>query len=78
LLIQHAGWPADAVRFFFAMPHAPLRELRDAGRPSDFELVREGVPKPFPDAMILRQATPGAPLVVAHHDPGATARPSPL
>jgi hypothetical protein len=35
-------------------------------------LVREGVPKPFPDAVILRQTTPGAPLVVADHDPGAS------
>jgi hypothetical protein len=37
-----------------------------------FELVREGIPKPFPDAVILRQTTPGAALVVADHDPGAT------
>lgn len=72
LLIRQAGWPTGPVRFFFAMPHAPYeRYVAPAGH-RGFELVREGVPKPFPDAVILRQTTPGAPLVVADHDPGAT------
>jgi hypothetical protein len=72
LLIRHAGWPADAVRFFFAMPRAPYeRYVAPAGH-RGFELVRDGVPKPFPDAVILRQTTAGAPLAVAEHDPGAT------
>jgi hypothetical protein len=34
LLIQHAGWPADAVRFFFAMPHAPYERYVGAGHPA--------------------------------------------
>ena len=60
------------MRFFFAMPRAPYERYVAPTGHRGFELVREGVPKPFPDAVILRQTTPGAPLVVADHDPGAT------
>jgi hypothetical protein len=70
LMLQHPGWPDDAVRFHLAIPRAPFdRYIAPAGH-RGFELVREGLPKPFPDAVILRQTTPGARLVVADHDPG--------
>lgn len=69
--IQHAGWPVDAVRIYLAMPRAPYeRYVAPAGH-RGFEPVREGISKPFPDAVILRQTTPGAPLVIADHDPEA-------
>ncbi len=70
LMLQHPGWPDDAVHFYLAIPRAPFdRYVAPAGH-RGFELVREGLPKPFPDAVILRQTTPGARLVVADHDPG--------
>lgn len=70
LLIQHPGWPVEATHFYLAIPRVPCeRYVAPAGH-RGFELVREGVPKPFPDAMILRQTTAGARLTVADHDPG--------
>ena len=71
LTVQHTGWPAGAAQFYFAIPRAP--NARDSAPTAQrgFEPVREGVPKPFPDAVILRQTTPGARLTVADHDPEA-------
>ena len=77
LLLQHHGWPVDDVRFYLAIPRAPYeRYVAPAGH-RGFEVVREGIPKPFPDAVILRQAAPGARLVVADHDPGTARRHGP-
>ncbi|MBN9091331.1 MAG: hypothetical protein J0J01_30815 [Reyranella sp.] len=70
LRLQHPGWPTNAVRFHLAIPRAPFeRYVAPAGH-RGFELVREGLARPFPDAVILRQTTPGAGLVVADHDSG--------
>lgn len=72
LAIQHFGWPTDSTRFYFAMPRKPYeRYVAPAGH-RGFELVREGLPKPFPDAVILRQSTPGARLVIDDHEHGRT------
>ena len=71
LTIRHEGWPTDAARFYIAMPRAPYeRYVAPAGH-RGFVPVREGVPKPFPDAVILGQTTSGAPLIIADHDPEA-------
>ena len=58
----------------FRDPEPAFRALRQAGGHRGFEVVREGVPKPFPDCVILRQTTPGARLEIADHDPGQTRR----
>jgi hypothetical protein len=77
LMLQHPGWPTDALRFHLAIPRAPFeRYVAPAGH-RGFELVKEGLPKPFPDAVILRQTTPGAGLVVADHDSGTARRHGP-
>lgn len=70
LVAQAAGWPAEATRFYFAIPSAPYERYVAKGGHRGFEVVREGVPKPFPDGVILRQTTPGARLEIADHDPG--------
>ena len=70
LAIGHAGWPIDLARFYFAIPHGPFERYMAKGWQRGFALVREGVAKPFPDAVILRQTTPGARLEIADHDPG--------
>ncbi len=71
LSIQQAGWPADAVHFYLAIPKEPYERYVAPAGIRGFEMVREGIPKPFPDAVILRQTTPGARLVIADHDPTA-------
>ncbi len=70
LLIQHPGWPAEATRLYFAIPSRPFERYVRAGGHRGFEVVREGVKKPFPDCVILRQTVPGARLEIADHDPG--------
>ena len=77
LAIQHAGWPAEATRFYFAIPRAPYERYVAPGGHRGFEAVREGVPQPFADAVILRQTAPGARLTVADHDPGDAHRHGP-
>jgi hypothetical protein len=37
------------------MPRAPYEHYGAPTSHPGFELVREGIPKPFPDAVILRQ-----------------------
>ena len=74
LLIQHPGWPVEATRFYFAIPSRPFERYVKAGGHRGFEVVREGVAKPFPDCVILRRTTPGARLEIADHDPGQTRR----
>jgi hypothetical protein len=69
LTIGHPGWPADLARFYFAIPRAPFERYMAKGWQGGFELVREGVTKPFPDAVILRQLQLGARLEIADHDP---------
>jgi hypothetical protein len=71
LTIQATGWPADSVGFSFAIPREPYERYIAPTTQRGFEPVREGVPKPFPDAVILRQTTPGARLAIADHDPEA-------
>jgi hypothetical protein len=71
LTIQHTGWPDSAAQFYFAIPRAPYERYIAPTAQRGFEPVREGVPKPFPDAVILRQTTPGARLTIADHDPEA-------
>ena len=74
LVVQAAGWPAEATRFYFAIPSAPYERYVAKGGHRGFEVVREGVPKPFPDCVILRQTTPGARLEIADHDAGHVRR----
>jgi hypothetical protein len=74
LLVQASGWPAAATRLYFAIPSAPYERYVAKGGHRGFEVVREGVPKPFPDGVILRQTTPGARLEIADHDPGHVRR----
>jgi hypothetical protein len=74
LVAQAPDWPADATRFYFAIPSAPYERYVAKSGLRGFEVVREGVPKPFPDAVILRQTAPGARLEIADHDPGAARR----
>ncbi len=74
LLIQHPGWPVEATRFFFAIPSRPFERYVKPGGHRGFEVVREGVAKPFPDCVILRRTTPGARLEIADHDPEQTRR----
>jgi hypothetical protein len=67
LSIEPQNWPLDRVRFWFALPPGPYeRYVAKAGH-RGFELVDEGAPKPFPDCVMLRQATPGARLVIEDH-----------
>jgi len=67
LSIEPQNWPLDQVRFWFALPPGPYeRYVAKAGH-RGFELVDEGAPKPFPDCVMLRQATPGARLVIEDH-----------
>jgi hypothetical protein len=74
LTLQH-GLPPNDVRFYVAMPTAIYdRYVRDGGSARGFEIVREGVPKPFPDAVILRQVSAEAQLVVAPHGAGRDGR----
>ena len=66
--LQHGG-PPQGVRFYLAMPTAVYEHyIVRGGSHRGFEPVREGVPKPFPDAVILRQTSPGARLEVAPHE----------
>jgi hypothetical protein len=68
LAIEAQNWPQDQVRFWFGLPHGFYeRYVAKAGH-RGFELVREGVPKPFPDCVLLRQATPGARLIIEDHE----------
>jgi hypothetical protein len=68
LNIEPQNWPLDQARFWFALPSGPYeRYVAKAGH-HGFERVGEGVPKPFPDCVMLRQTTPGARLVIEDHE----------
>jgi hypothetical protein len=67
LSIEPQNWPLDRVRFWFALPSGPYASYVAKAGHRGFELVGEGVPKPFPDCVMLRQTTPGARLVVEEH-----------
>ena len=66
LAVDH-GLSPNIFRVYLAMPTATYERYVAKGRSEGFEVVREGVDKPFPDAVILRQTIPGARLVVAEH-----------
>ena len=66
LAIDH-GLSPIIFQVYLAMPTATYERYVAKGRSEGFEVVREGVQKPFPDAVILRQMKPGARLVVAEH-----------
>jgi hypothetical protein len=70
LTIRYLGWPTDLARFYFAIPSDPFERFVVEGGHGGFEIVRDGVPKPFPDAVILRQMVPGSRLEIADHDAG--------
>jgi hypothetical protein len=67
LKIDH-DLPPSAFRFLLAMPTQPFeRYVRKAGGLGGFEVARDVGSKPFPDAVILREMTPGSLLEIAGH-----------
>jgi len=66
LAIEHALSP-NTFRIYLAMPTATYARYVARGRHEGFEVVTEGVQKPFPDAVILRQTVRGARLGVLDH-----------
>jgi hypothetical protein len=67
LSIQAQSWPLDQVRFWFGLPSRFYQHYVEKTGHRGFEVVREGVPKPFPDCVLLRQTTPGARLTIEDH-----------
>ncbi len=67
LAIEAKDWPMDQVRFWFGVPPRFYEHYIAKGGHRGFEVVREGVPKPFPDCVLLRQTTPGARLSIEDH-----------
>ncbi len=66
-LAVHADVPADAVGLYLAVPTVVYdRYVAKGGGHRGFERV-EDVPRPFPEAVILRQTAPGARLEIADH-----------
>lgn len=61
--------PADGFRFHLAVPTGAYERYvaPKKGAPKGWEVARDVASKPFPDAVILRQTTAGAPLPVAAH-----------
>ncbi|MFI5000088.1 MAG: hypothetical protein ACHQK9_09435 [Reyranellales bacterium] len=67
LSIQH-GLPGYGLGFYVAVAAEPYAQfVAKGGSHRGFEVVREVPHKPFPDAVILRQTTPGATLHIADH-----------
>jgi len=67
LVLKAAALPADAVRYYMAVPVAVYeRYVAKGGSHRGFETVTD-VPKPFPEAVILRQTVAGARLEFADH-----------
>jgi hypothetical protein len=67
LAVQTADLPADVVRYYMAVPVAVYeRYVAKGGSHRGFETVTD-VPKPFPEAVILRQTVAGARLEFADH-----------
>jgi hypothetical protein len=74
LVMQH-GLPLQTVRVFIAVPRPAYEhyidpKTRRGGAVRGFEVVREAMPKPFPDAVILRQTSAAAEIHVADHGHG--------
>jgi hypothetical protein len=70
LAIAH-GLPRDAGRFYLAVPTQMWErygaQVRGGAVHRGFEVVHDADPKPFPDAVILRETTPGARLELLDH-----------
>ncbi|MBS0521604.1 MAG: hypothetical protein JSR90_23110 [Proteobacteria bacterium] len=71
LALQHA-LPLDSVHVHLAVPRPVWQRYLDprtsrGGAVHGFEPVREALPTPFPDAVVLRQVSAEARLVVADH-----------
>ena len=66
LAIAHT-WPKDAARFYLAVPTEMWARYGAKAVHRGFEVVRDAEPKPFPDAVILRETTPGARLELLDH-----------
>ena len=66
-LAVHADVPADAVGLYLAVPTVVYdRYVAKGGSHKGFETVTD-VPRPFPEAVMLRQTAPGARLEIADH-----------
>jgi hypothetical protein len=66
LAIAHT-WPKDAGRFYLAVPTEMWARYGAKAVHRGFEVVHDAAPKPFPDAVILRETTPGARLELLDH-----------
>jgi hypothetical protein len=67
LVLKAAHLPDDVVRYYIAVPTAVYQHyVAKGGSHRGFEPVSD-VPKPFPEAVILRQTAPGARLEFADH-----------
>ena len=63
LAIQQAwttGSKGDAARFYLALPPQMWARYGAKAKHRGFEVVHDAEPKPFPDAVILRETAPGA------------------
>jgi hypothetical protein len=67
LVVKAAAVPADVVHYYMAVPTAVYeRYVAKGGSHRGFETVTD-MPKPFPEAVILRQTVAGARLEFADH-----------
>jgi hypothetical protein len=70
-LAIHQAWStgskADAARFYFALPPQMWARYGAKAVHRGFEMVHDAEPKPFPDAVILRETAPGARLELLDH-----------
>ena len=66
LVLEHE-LPAEAFRFYVAMPTAVYQHYVAKQGHKGFDPVREIASKPFPDCVILRQSVHGAELRIAEH-----------
>jgi hypothetical protein len=67
LAIQPQNWPHEQARFWFGVPSRFYEHYVAKTGHRGFEVVKGGVPKPFPDCVFLRQTTPGAWLMIEDH-----------
>jgi hypothetical protein len=66
LVLEH-DLPAEAFRFYVAMPTAVYQHYVAKQGHKGFDQVREIASRPFPDCVILRQSVHGAELRIAEH-----------
>jgi hypothetical protein len=59
--------PADAARFYLAVPTQVWKRYVAKAGHRGFEVVRDVHSKPFPDAVILRETAPGGRLEILDH-----------